>query len=120
MIEKDKKENNIIMNYMIRNKYKKHRIALETFTTFIRQKPNINIKPKNATEIGRKTYVVELNNTVDKQELMQNKATLKEATDARLHINDYISLNMKERNRNHKIKSKRKERQRKHCNNRIQ
>lgn len=55
----------------------------------------MNIKPKNATKIGRKTYMVE-----DKKEIMQNKTKLKQITDARVCINGDLTKYEREK---HKI-----------------
>lgn len=96
-------------------------IPLETVTTsFIRQKLNINTKPKNANKIGRKTYMIELNNTGDKREVMQNKAKLKQTIDARVYINDDLTKYEREKQKIIRLKAKKRKRQRKDCKNRIQ
>lgn len=65
--------------------------VLETITKIIKQNLTINIQPKNATNIGKKVYMVKMKTKEGKREVMQNKAQFKQISSQKIYTNDELT-----------------------------
>ncbi|KAF2879416.1 hypothetical protein ILUMI_26758 [Ignelater luminosus] len=64
----------------------------ETMEKFILQHMNIQIEPKKVYKLSAKMCLIELKNLEDKATIMKNKSKLKQIKEAKVYINDDLSI----------------------------
>ncbi|KAK9719828.1 hypothetical protein QE152_g22478 [Popillia japonica] len=65
----------------------------------IKQYIGVEVKIKSAAKIGHKTCLLELEDQGDKEEILRNKFKLKNVRNERIYINDELTRNEREQQR---------------------
>lgn len=102
MIEKVSKENNIIVTGLEIDQYDTEALT-EKMGDVFKDHLQVEVNIKKAFKLGKKTCLIELNNSEDKKAVMQNKYKLKENKNESIFIND--DLTKREMNINKEIRS---------------
>lgn len=108
ILEKERKRNNVVMNGLKMDT--SDPVALkEGINRFLKQHIGLEIKPKAVTKIGDKTFVIELANEVDKQEIMRNKTKLKDLREMIFISNDLTKKEIQKQKQLRQIAKEEKE-----------
>ncbi|KAF2898138.1 hypothetical protein ILUMI_08036 [Ignelater luminosus] len=69
----------------------------EAMNDFVKQHLGIEAKIKTVCQLGLRTFLIEMNNTHEKDRIMQSKSKLKDIQGANIYINDNITRRERER-----------------------
>ncbi|KAK9709393.1 hypothetical protein QE152_g26638 [Popillia japonica] len=110
-IRKEKKKNNVVEN--------SDPEALKNMTKRIIKHIGVEVKIKSAAKIGHKTCLLELEDQGDKEEILRNKFKLKNVRNERIYINDDLTRNEREQQRQMRKNSKTRARKGQYSEDRL-
>lgn len=96
VLEKERRKNKVIMNGL-KMDTKDPTVLKEGIREFLSQHLQLDIRPKTVMKIRESTYVIELENEIDKQEIMANKAKLKNIREEKVFINEDMTKKEREK-----------------------
>ncbi|CAG9765285.1 unnamed protein product [Ceutorhynchus assimilis] len=76
IIDKERRKNNVVMNGL-KFDNNEPEVLVKDVKAFLNQQLKVNITPKSVTRIAERTWIIELQNEVDKRKIMENKTKLK-------------------------------------------
>jgi hypothetical protein len=97
-IEKERRKNNVVMSGMFMNTNDPAMLK-DGIENFLKEHVKTDTKAKAVTKIAEKTYVIELENENDKKKVMQNKSKLKDYKAERVYINDDLTKEERDKQR---------------------
>lgn len=91
-VEKDKKKNNFVMSGMVIESNNSEQLK-QNVTRFIEHNLQVKINVKAVHKLAERACLVELENGVEKQDVMQNKFKLKKLREQRIFIDNDLTRN---------------------------